>query len=68
MISKTKWRQERVRSHRLFFGDAFSTPPVLAVGIDLQLKNKIFSKCMTGNEAKYVGVFKNIDLKKNYMI
>ena len=53
--------------YRLFFGDAFSTPPLLAVGIDLQLKNEIFSYCMTENEAKYVGVFNNIDLKKKIL-
>ena len=50
------------------FRSCLQYPPLLAVGIDLQLKNEIFSYCMTENEAKYLGVFKNINLKKNYMI
>ena len=53
---------------QVIFRRCLQYPPLLAIGIDLQLKNEIFSYCMTKNEAKYVGFFKNIDLKKNYMI
>ena len=50
---------------QVIFRRCLQYPPLLAVGIDLQLKNEIFSYFMTENEAKYVGVFKNIDLKKS---
>ena len=53
---------------QVIFRKCLQHPPLLAAGIDLQLKNEIFSYCMTENEPKYVGVIKNIGLKKNYMI
>ena len=46
---------------QVIFRRCLQYPPLLAVGIDLQLKNEIFSYFMTENEAKYLGVFKNID-------